>query len=100
MGREYFLFSRFFTPFSASKYFSSFFFLSSSSSCDVLTETVVRRNPVQPESGSFAEYLVAKGDVQIKVPDNLSDEEAATLGISISTVVCFSLSPRRVLISP
>ncbi|RYP62417.1 hypothetical protein DL771_009752 [Monosporascus sp. 5C6A] len=37
-------------------------------------------------SGSFAEYLIAKGDVHIKVPDNLSDEEAATPGISITTV--------------
>ena len=43
----------------------------------------------QPESGVYAEYLIAKGDVQIKVPDNLSDEEAATLGVSISTVVCW-----------
>lgn len=30
---------------------------------------------------------MAKGDVQIKTPDNVTDEEAATLGISIATVV-------------
>ena len=47
------------------------------------------RNLIKPENGTFAEYLVAKGDVQTKVPDNLSDEEAATLGVSISTVVCW-----------
>ena len=44
---------------------------------------------INPENGTFAEYLVAKGDVQTKVPDNLSDEEATTLGVSISTVVCW-----------
>jgi NADPH:quinone reductase-like Zn-dependent oxidoreductase len=41
----------------------------------------------QLENGGFAEYIVAKGDVQIKTPDNVTDEEAATLGISIATVV-------------
>lgn len=30
---------------------------------------------------------MAKGDVQIKTPNNVTDEEAATLGISIATVV-------------
>ncbi|KAJ4003818.1 hypothetical protein NW752_011945 [Fusarium irregulare] len=40
----------------------------------------------QHENGGFAEYIVAKGDVQIKTPDNVSDEDAATLGISIATV--------------
>ena len=29
----------------------------------------------------------AKGDLQIKIPDNLSFEEAATLGVGISTFV-------------
>lgn len=43
-------------------------------------------NAVQPEDGTFAEYIVAKGDLQIKIPDNMSFEEAATLGVSVSTV--------------
>ncbi|KAK4146550.1 chaperonin 10-like protein [Dichotomopilus funicola] len=43
-------------------------------------------NNLRPDGGSFAEYIVAKGDLQIKTPDNLSDEEAATLGVGISTV--------------
>ncbi|VBB76764.1 Putative Zinc-binding oxidoreductase ToxD [Podospora comata] len=42
-------------------------------------------NAVQPEDGTFAEYIVVKGDVQIKVPGNLKDYEAATLGIGITT---------------
>ncbi|RYP53303.1 hypothetical protein DL768_001660 [Monosporascus sp. mg162] len=41
---------------------------------------------LEPKSGSFADYPIAKGHLQIKVPDNLSDEEAATPGISITTV--------------
>lgn len=45
-------------------------------------------NKVQPEGGAFAEYIIVKGDLQIKIPDNLTDEEAATLGVGVSTVVC------------
>lgn len=37
--------------------------------------------------GAFGEYIVTKGDLQIKIPDNLSFGEAATLGVGISTVV-------------
>ncbi|KAJ5780721.1 Polyketide synthase enoylreductase [Penicillium paradoxum] len=43
-------------------------------------------NAMQPENGSFAEYIVAKGDVQMKIPDGMSFQEAATLGVGISTV--------------
>ncbi|CAI7606437.1 unnamed protein product [Penicillium glandicola] len=40
----------------------------------------------RPEDGTFAEYIVAKGDVQWKVPENMSFQEAATLGVGINTV--------------
>ena len=43
-------------------------------------------NSVEPEDGAFGEYAVVKGDVQMKIPDNMSDEEASTLGVGISTV--------------
>ncbi|KAJ5183967.1 Protein TOXD [Penicillium capsulatum] len=43
-------------------------------------------NAVQPEDGAFAEYLVAKGDLQMKMPDSLSFEEGATLGVGVLTV--------------
>lgn len=43
-------------------------------------------NAVQPEDGAFAEYIVAKADVQMKIPDYLSFEDAATLGVGIVTV--------------
>ena len=39
------------------------------------------------EDGAFQDYIVAKGDVQIKIPDNLSFEEASTLGVGITTSV-------------
>ncbi|KAL3456271.1 chaperonin 10-like protein [Aspergillus heterothallicus] len=43
-------------------------------------------NAVQPLDGAFAEYIVTKGDIQIRIPNNLSFEEAATLGVGITTV--------------
>jgi NADPH:quinone reductase-like Zn-dependent oxidoreductase len=43
-------------------------------------------NAVEKEDGCFAEYAVAKGDVQCKLPDNVSDEDASTLGVGVTTV--------------
>lgn len=34
----------------------------------------------------FQEFAVAKGDLQMKIPDNLSDEQAASLGVGLTTV--------------
>ncbi|KAJ2971976.1 hypothetical protein NUW58_g9284 [Xylaria curta] len=39
-----------------------------------------------PDSGAFSEYVVAKEHVQLKTPDNVTDEEAATFGVSVTTV--------------
>ncbi|KAJ5716612.1 chaperonin 10-like protein [Penicillium malachiteum] len=41
---------------------------------------------LRPQVGAFAEYILAKGDVQMQIPDNLGFEEAATLGVGIATV--------------
>ena len=43
-------------------------------------------NPLHVEGGAFAQYIVVKGDVQIRIPDNIGFEEAATLGVGIATV--------------
>ena len=43
-------------------------------------------NYVEPEDGAFAEYVVAKGDVQMKKPESLSFEAAATVPLGASTV--------------
>ncbi|OCT48175.1 Protein TOXD [Cladophialophora carrionii] len=44
-------------------------------------------NFVQPDDGAFAEYVLAKGDIQIKIPDSLSFEAAATLPLGTTTVM-------------
>lgn len=44
------------------------------------------------EDGAFAEYVTAKGDLQIPIPDGVSFEEAATLGVGmydLSPPLCF-----------
>ena len=43
-------------------------------------------NAVQHEDGTFAEHIVVKGDMQMKIPDDVSFEEAATFGVGITTV--------------
>jgi NADPH:quinone reductase-like Zn-dependent oxidoreductase len=43
-------------------------------------------NSQQPQDGAFAEYIVAKADIQIHIPANMSFEEAATLGVGITSV--------------
>ena len=44
-------------------------------------------NAVQKEDGAFAEYVVAKGDLQMKIPDSVSFEEASTLMLGMYTVM-------------
>lgn len=51
-----------------------------------------RSNGKREADGSFANYIIVKGDLQIPTPDNLTDEEAATLGIAVSTIVSFSIA--------
>lgn len=43
-------------------------------------------NSLQPEDGAFAEYIVAKGDIQMKIPNKMSFEQAATIGLGATTV--------------
>lgn len=38
------------------------------------------------ESGAFAEHIIATGDLQLKIPYQFSPEEAAALGVGVSTV--------------
>ncbi|KAF2427365.1 putative zinc-binding oxidoreductase ToxD [Tothia fuscella] len=42
-------------------------------------------NEVYPEDGAFGEYLTVKGDVQLRVPEGLSDVEAASMGVALLT---------------
>lgn len=41
---------------------------------------------VDPERGAFGEYVIAPSHLSVRVPDNLSFEQAATLGVGITTV--------------
>lgn len=41
----------------------------------------------QPEDGAFAEYIVAKGDICLRIPREMSFEKAATLPLGIGTVM-------------
>lgn len=53
---------------------------------DRIAGFVTGANELEPEDGAFAERIAAKADVAIRIPDNLSFEEAATLGVGIITV--------------
>jgi NADPH:quinone reductase-like Zn-dependent oxidoreductase len=44
-------------------------------------------NPAKSEDGAFAEYIVAKGDICLKLPEYMSFEDAATLPLSVFTVM-------------
>ncbi|QGA21042.1 hypothetical protein EYB26_008752 [Talaromyces marneffei] len=44
-------------------------------------------NSVQPQDGAFAEHILAKGDIQVKIPDSLSFEDASTLTLGVTTVM-------------
>jgi NADPH:quinone reductase-like Zn-dependent oxidoreductase len=43
-------------------------------------------NAARPNGGAFAEYVIAKGDLQFLIPDSMSFEAAATFGVGLTTV--------------
>lgn len=43
-------------------------------------------NDYDEEKGAFAEYIVMKGDLAIKIPSSMTFEEAATLGCGSATI--------------
>ncbi|KAF5004647.1 hypothetical protein FDECE_8868 [Fusarium decemcellulare] len=42
-------------------------------------------NQLQIENGAFAERIAVKADVAMRIPDNMSFEDAATLGVAVVT---------------
>jgi NADPH:quinone reductase-like Zn-dependent oxidoreductase len=46
---------------------------------------VHRSNTLRPEVGAFAEYILVKGDLQYRVPDHMSFQEAAMVGLGATT---------------
>jgi aspyridone synthetase trans-acting enoyl reductase len=43
-------------------------------------------NPDDPDNGAFSEYVVVPGDLVFRIPERMSFEKAATLGIGLSTI--------------
>ncbi|ESZ94746.1 putative zinc-binding oxidoreductase ToxD [Sclerotinia borealis F-4128] len=43
-------------------------------------------NDIEPEDGTFASYIMVKGDVAFHIPDRVSFEKAASLGCGVTTV--------------
>ncbi|KAN0117172.1 putative zinc-binding oxidoreductase ToxD [Hyaloscypha variabilis] len=43
-------------------------------------------NDLEPQDGTFAEYILLKGDIAMHIPPNISFEEAATLPCGLATV--------------
>jgi NADPH:quinone reductase-like Zn-dependent oxidoreductase len=52
---------------------------------DRVAGLVQGENKLAVEKGAFADYIVVTPHTMVKVPDSMSDEEAATLGVGIAT---------------
>lgn len=57
-------------------------------------------NPADPENGSFAEYLRAHAQLVYRVPDGMSDADAATMGVSTATAALALWHSLRLPASP
>ncbi|KAL2212875.1 GroES-like protein [Sarocladium strictum] len=53
---------------------------------DRISGYVLAQNILRKHDGAFADVVAVKGDTVLKVPDSLSDEEAATQGVSVATM--------------
>lgn len=70
---------------------------------DRIFGAVFGANILHPTDGAFAEYAVAKADVQYRIPDGLSFAAAASLGVAIGTAamgVCHKLRIWPILDGP
>ncbi|KAF4624957.1 hypothetical protein G7Y89_g13215 [Cudoniella acicularis] len=53
---------------------------------DRVSGVVHGTNSLHHEDGAFAQYITAKADIQMKIPDNISFEEAAAFNLGTLTV--------------
>ncbi len=53
-------------------------------------------NKLQPDVGAFAEYIGACADLLLKIPEHMSIEEAASLGIGVATATLSLFGELRV----
>jgi len=54
---------------------------------DRVAGTVHGNNSREPRVGAFSEYVAADGDLLLKMPDSMSFEEGATIGIGLGTAL-------------
>lgn len=54
---------------------------------DRVTGTAHGNNSLEPGNGAFSEYVAAEGDLLLKIPDSMSFEDAATIGIGLGTAL-------------
>ncbi|KAG9502209.1 hypothetical protein J7337_005034 [Fusarium musae] len=50
---------------------------------DRIAGGVVGQNILRKHDGAFAHMIHVQGDIQMKIPDNMSDEDAATQGVAL-----------------
>ncbi len=43
-------------------------------------------NTLNHSTGAFAEHIIGKGDIALKLPENMSFDEGATLGAGVTTI--------------
>ena len=53
---------------------------------DRVCGAVTGQNPLDLTEGSFAEYVGARAHAVLKIPDSMTFEDAATLGVGVGTV--------------
>ncbi|KAF5676518.1 ToxD-like protein [Fusarium denticulatum] len=53
---------------------------------DRIAGGVVGQNILRKHDGAFAHLIHVKGDIHMKVPDNMSDQDAATQGVALITM--------------
>ena len=54
---------------------------------DRVAGTVHGNNSREPSIGAFSEYVAADGDLLLKLPDSMSFEDGATIGIGLGTAL-------------
>ncbi|KAI0385903.1 alcohol dehydrogenase [Hypomontagnella monticulosa] len=52
---------------------------------DRVAGVVMGGHQLEPDFGAFGDYLITQAALQIKIPDNITDEQAATIGVSMVT---------------
>lgn len=66
---------------------------------DRVAGTVLGMNKLRPDVGAFGEYVNAMADFLLRIPDDMSFEDAATLPLGVATVMYALFSELRIPVS-